>query len=232
MRKSKKLRNIVLGACIVPLVVIMSVCLFTAYRSISELTSSSGGIVDSIEEYDYHLRADPTELQITLFEELAAALYAEEVDEEEIAALIVENFVADFYTWTNKNNQYDIGGMYYVYTDQRVNIYDQARDTFYLGIDSAIQEYGSEGLIEIAEVEATATALSSGYDVETEDDDGETETIHYESVYYVICTFSYTDCEMDTSSLITSQDFIVIINDETGRYEIVEALGESTDEIE
>ena len=227
MRRNKKLRNIVLGVCIVPLVVIMAVCLFTAYKSLSELTTAAGEVLDSIDEYDYHLRADATDLQVTLFEELAEALYAEEVDEEQIAALIVENFVADFYTWTNKYNEYDVGGMYYVYTDQRVNIYDQARDTFYADIDNAIQEYGSEGLIEIAEVEATATRLSAGYDIESDD-----ETIHYDDAYYVQCTFSYTDSEMDTSDLATSQDFIVIKDSETGRYEIVEALGESSDETE
>ncbi len=226
MKKSKKLRYIVLGVCITPLVVIMSICLFTAYKSLSG-ASTTTGIVDSIDEYDYHLRADPTELQVTLFEELAAALYADEVDDEEVAALIVENFVADFYTWTNKINLYDIGGMYYVYTEQRVNIYDQARDTFYVNLDNAIQEYGSENLIEIATVEATATVLTSGYDVETDD-----ETIHYDDAYYVQCTFTYTDSEMDTSNLATSQDFIVIKDSETGRYEIVEALGESTDETE
>ena len=200
----------------------MSICLFIAYKSLSGL-SSTEEIADSIDEYDYHLRANPTELQVTLFEQLAEALYAEEVDEEEIAALIVENFVADFYTWTNKINQYDIGGMYYVYADQNVNIYDQARDTFYLNMDNAIQEYGSEGLIEVAEVSATATRLDSGYDIMTDED-----TIHYDDAFYVECTFSYTDSAMDTSDLDTSLNFIVIINDETGRYEIVEASVESS----
>ena len=226
MRKSKKRRNIVLAVCIVPLVVIMSICLFNAYKSITDL-AITGEVSDSIDEYDYHLRANPTELQVTLFEELAEALYADEVDGEAIAALIVENFVADFYTWTNKINEYDVGGMYYVYADQRVNIYDKAREEFYLNIDNAIQEYGSEGLIEIAQVEATATLLTTGYDIETDE-----ETIHYDNAYYVTCTFSYTSSAMDTSNLVTSQNFIVIINDETGRYEIVEALEETTDDTE
>ena len=143
-----------------------------------------------------------------------------EEDEELIAESIVKNFVADFYTWTNKEGQYDIGGMDYVYTPQKTNIYDEARNGFYKTFEQSVEAYGQDETLEIDEVSASAVALSGGYDLE---EDG--VSVHFSDAFTVDCDFSYADTDMDKSALETRQTFIVIKDQETGRYEIVEALG-------
>ncbi len=227
--KSKKNRYRILAVILIPLVIICIVLLLMAFLSLRNLTDQTSGEISlSIAEYDYHLRAQPTALQEELFDELTAALNAEEVDQELCAELVVENFVADFYTWTNKHGQYDVGGMYYVYSDQKVNIYNEARDGFYKGINNAINEYGKDEVLEVASVEASAARLSGGY--ELVDADG--ASLHYSDAFNVDCTFTYKDNAMDTSGLSTRQSYIVIRDAETGRYEIVEAIGETYEEAE
>ena len=224
MMKSKKNRYRILAIILIPLVIICIVLLLMAFLSLRNITDQTTSEISlSIAEYDYHLRAEPTALQEELFDELTVALNAEEVDDELCAELVVENFVADFYTWTNKHGQYDIGGMYYVYSAQKTNIYNEARDGFYKNINNAINEYGQDEVLEVETVEANATKLSSGYDLV--DSDG--ASLHYSDAYNVDCSFTYKNNDMDTSGLSARQSYIVIRDAETGRYEIVEAMGET-----
>ena len=220
--KNKKTRYRILGIIIIPLVIICILLAVLAVTSLKSAVNITGPaeMESSIDDLGYHLRSDATDLQKTLFDELTEALNAEEEDEELIAESIVKNFVADFYTWTNKEGQYDIGGMDYVYTPQKTNIYDEARNDFYKTFEQSVEAYGQDETLEIDEVSASAVALSGGYDLE---EDG--VSVHFSDAFTVDCDFSYADTDMDKSALETRQTFIVIKDQETGRYESVEALG-------
>ncbi len=216
--KNKKIRYRVLGVIIIPLVIITIALGFVAFSSVNKMTNMNkdSEMKMSIESMDYHLRSNPTALQEELFKELIEACDSEERDDLHIAELVVENFVADFYTWTNKYGQFDVGGLYYVYSPLKNNIYDYARDTFYRYINHYINEYGQDEVLEVKEVNASGEFMDEGYDIEGE---------HLDEVYWIEADLTYADKAMPTDGLDTHLYFTVIKN-EDGRFEIVQSYGE------
>lgn len=216
--KKKRYRNLIL--VILPFVLLIGVFTFVAYTSAKSLISggASGGVVNSIDTMDYHLRNGATDLQKDYFKELAdlCGADAESQDKTAIAQAVVKNFIADFYTWTNKAGTYDVGGLYYVHSPSKGNIYANARNTFYKYLTNYINEYGSEKLLEVASVEIEGSKTSDKY---------EWNGIKYDS-YYFHATWTYVDHDgFDENDYYTSGNFLVIEN-ESGRFEIVQAYGD------
>ena len=174
----------------------------------------------SIPSKKYVLRDNATEYQIALFEELKE-LYEQNGDEVQLAESICKNYVADFYTWSNKYGQYDVGGLYYVFTPQRELIYIQARDGIYKYINDYANEYGFADLLQVTNVEASGKKDSTKYLLSIINEDGSTTESEYTS-YSVKCTWTYAETsKFNTSKYDTSMNFTVI--DNNGRFEIVEA---------
>ena len=224
-------RNLIL--VILPFVIVAGVCGFMTFKSIKSMSDNASGTSteaykDSIDSMDYHLRSNATKLQTELFNDLSKAVEGE--DKEEIAKLVAENYVADFYTWTNKDGTYDIGGMYYVYSPQKTNIYAQARNTYYRYLTYYINTYGSDKLLEVESVDAQIGSESRTYEIE-----GKTYT-----AYFVTCTWTYKNedtfkdldlkgypdsVEEEYRKFVTKEYFLIIEN-EDGRFEIVQAYGD------
>ena len=218
--KNPKTRYRNLGLIILPFVLLFCLFGFLAWRSAGNLLGGSTSMANSIDTMDYHLRANATEYQRSLFQELSDLCLtdAENKDKEAIAASVVENFIADFYTWTNKAGSYDVGGLYYVYSPSKANIYTQARDTFYHYLTNYIKDYGAENLLEVAQdsIEIKGSKVDEKYIYNGKEYDA----------YYYSATWSYVDHDgFDESDYETSENFLVIEN-EDGRFEIVQAYGD------
>jgi len=208
-------RNLIL--LLIPFILGVGFFSYLTYASLSGLVSQNpeDQYKYSIDEYDYHLRLNATDLQISLFKDLQDVLSEETVDDAEASKLVCENFVADFYTWTNKSGPYDVGGLYYVYSPDKTSIYYDARNNFYKYLSYYADKYGSENLLEVESITATVSVINEGY---TFRDDGGTCTI----AYYVSCEWQYkVSNEFNTSQFSNKERFTVIKNAE-GRYEIVE----------
>lgn len=159
----------------------------------------------------YTLRGKPTELQKTLFKELTSQLEKENRDELEIVASVVKNFVADYYTWSNKQGAYDVGGREFILSLENLNFYSTSRQYIY----SEITRYLSAGLsmedlIEVVEVSGTASYA------------GPYEYYDQEFVaFYMVANWTYKENDkIDLTVFPTTAEFTVIVNQE-GRYEIV-----------
>ena len=127
----------------------------------------------------------------------------------------MKNYVADFYTWSNKKGTYDIGGMQYVYQPEIVNIYNFAKDSFYRDLSYYIQTVGAESLLEVENVEITFSDFNAKIEY-----NGET----YQS-FYVTANWTYVQKEgFDTSSYQTSGEFSLV--DRNGVIEIYRYYGE------
>ena len=98
-------------------------------------------VVDTIKNYDYHLKEEDSKLTSTLFNELDKVLSDEEINEEEYAKLISQLFVIDFYTLNNKLSNTDIGGIQYIHPDIKDNFIIKAENTVYKYVKSNI--YGN-----------------------------------------------------------------------------------------
>lgn len=212
--KKNRYRNLLL--VLLPFILLIGFFGFTAFKSAKNLGGANGGTTfsNSIDSMDYHLRANATDYQKDLFKELNEAVKAQ--DKEKIAEAVVKNYVADFYTWTNKGGSYDVGGMYYVYSPSKSNIVAEVRDKFYKYVSSYIEEYGSENLLEVENINITGGKSNTNYEF-----NGKV----YDS-YFFTCEWTYKDNDkFDTSKFVTKQYFNVIEN-EDGRFEIVQAYGD------
>ena len=139
--RDRSKRYIIMAVIMIPVIAIMVFLGFRVYkdaRGILSLVKGDGTEVivnddHKISSMNYVLREGETELQMDLFTQLKNAVEgkAEGITDEEIARLVAMNHIADFYTWSNKLGQYDVGGLYYVNSIARENVFIQARDTIY-----------------------------------------------------------------------------------------------------
>lgn len=164
---------------------IIAIVIFStiAVREIKNITSLAGDETKKetkpenvVESMGYVLRDNATDLQKEYFKQLKDAIEGESesevpVEESDIVSLIAKNYVADFYTWTNKAGAYDIGGFTYIYDGEfensdhyKDNVYLQARDGFYKYMSTYATQYGKENLLEVTDVEVlSCTKMSSPY---------------------------------------------------------------------
>lgn len=241
--KDDKKRKLYTFLFTLPFVVLIGVFGFLTYREAKNLIDLATGneeVIDlySIPSMGYKLRENATEKQAEYFAELKNAIEIESSSVEETIGLIGKNYVADFYTWTNKQGQYDVGGMMYVCSEKnelgefRVNAYTKARDGYYKLINKYISEYGSENLLEVDNVEIVSCKKTDyqyylhQYTGARLLDDGETVEAVYENVPYdcydVKLTWTYKpESKLQASNFANSINLLVIDND--GKYEIAEA---------
>ena len=248
--EDKKKRYLNMLLFMLPFIIAIGIFGFVAYKEAKSLINLAKDDVETkdthkIESMNYILRDNATELQEEYFTELKNAIEnpTEEITDEVIAGLVGKNYVADFYTWTNKQGQYDVGGMYYVCSEKnetvkyKENIYQKARDGFYKYINEYIEEYGSENLLEVASVEVTsAKKLDDKYTlyefIESIKTGDEAWEVIYDYVdhdaYAVSLRWTYNEnTKLNLSDYAKSINLIVIEND--GRYEIVEASEKTID---
>ena len=67
--------------------------------------------LDTIKGYDYTLNSNDTEYYKELFNKLKEVLEEKDVNDEEYAKLVSQMFICDLYSFDNKVNKYDVGGV-------------------------------------------------------------------------------------------------------------------------
>ena len=249
----RKKRYFVMLAMMLPFIIAIVVFGSIAYREAKNLMDlANGGKVETkaenlVESMNYILRDNPTDLQKEYFRQLKKAVEEglveteegdQEATEEQVVELVAKNYVVDFYTWTNKRGQYDIGGFNFIYDGEfengdhyKENLFLKARDGFYKYISYYGTQYGKENLIEVENVEVTkCQKLSSPYVIsehESYKQDSEGEWYDYRvdhpyDAYSVTCNWTYKEnASMPMSQFAKSINMIII--NRSGRYEIVEA---------
>jgi len=147
-------------------------------RRIEELPPSDG----------YTLRRNPTEYQLELFEELVNShdrFYETETDTDlrAYAAAIARNFVADFFTLSNKNSRTDVGGLQFFSEEVVSNFRNSAIDEFYLYLNQYLTIFGNESLPTVASTTILAIDFENRI-LETEDEDEDEYSEEYTPFSY------------------------------------------------
>lgn len=199
--RNRKINQVLLAIC---LVLTVTTCGFMIYNvvnvSFKEDTTSEVLETDSnslSNEY-YTIGNNPTDLQREYFQELTDALEAG--DNQATAEAVVKSFIADYFTWTNKDGNYDVGGSQYVYSSMALSFIEQSRYQFYADLDIYISEYGRDNLLEVDSVTIT---VSSEYYA------NEGARMPYNG-YYIEATWTYKDCSLDTSLFQQTGFFYVL----------------------
>lgn len=161
----------------------------------------------------YSLKGNPTEYQKTLFKELTAELKKDNPDDRQIAALVVENFISDFYTWSNKLGTYDVGGKEFIYFKEFTNFDQTSRRNFMLTMSNYLSKgLEPKDLNEVDSITITFSDHSNGYDYYGTKLDS----------YYVTATWTYkANDKIDVSVFPQFAEFTVV-KSENGRYEIAQ----------
>ncbi len=250
MFSDKKTRYWMMLALMLPFIIaifIFSRIALTEVKNVLALAKGSSAVEakpeNIIEEMNYILRDNPTDLQKEYFKELKDAIEGEErADDATIAGLVAKNYVTDFYTWTNKRGQYDIGGFYYIYNGEfvngdhfRENAFLKARNGFYKYISTYGTQYGKENLIEVENVEiVSCSKMNSPYEISEhienrQDENGEWydyREVHKFDAYNVSLRWTYKENSKLSLNQFANSINLAVIN-RNGRFEIVEA-SEST----
>jgi len=194
-------------------------------------TLQSSGVSSEYSNKYYSIGNNPTDIDKTYFKELNKAVEAD--DKALISEDIVKCFVSEYYTWTNKDGTYDIGGMQYIYTDRQSDFEKYTRDEVFANMDLYLDQYGRDHLMQVKEVttekavnagqvtvkNASATAATADpYATADPNASAATDEATY-NAYTVQASWTYEqDTDMDLSQAQTSAVFTVIDHD--GRMEI------------
>lgn len=214
-----RLRNLLL--LILPFCLLVAFFGFMAFRSLSGVIGNTIGNNSSskyvIESMGYTLRSDATDLQKECFKELSKAV-EDGSDKGEIARLVAKNYIADFYTWTNKNGSYDVGGLCYIANSQKANVFNRARNTFYKYVSYYINELGKENLLEVADISVEGGNVAETYTLDNKS---------YDS-YFITVRWDYKNLDKlsaYTNNWVTKL-YVNVIENEDGRFEIMEVYGD------
>ena len=228
--EDKSKRGLYVILFILPFVIIIGIFGFVAFKeakNLIDLVQGSNEVSDTykVESKGYILRDNATEYQQELFAELKNAIEVNGADEQTIASLVCKNYVADFYTWTNKQGQYDIGGMGYIYdgefedgTHFKENVYAKARDGFYKQLNNYMKEYGASDLLEVQDVQITncskTNIILNEHVANKQDENGEWYDYredHSYDAFNITCTWAYKETKkFDTSKYATKMNFVVL----------------------
>lgn len=181
------------------------------YFHLNDLMSSEGGQVVYSNEY-YSLRGKPTELQKQLFKDLTAQLDLQMEYDMDVIELVVKNFVADYYTWSNKMGPFDVGGGEFIFSKENLNFKQTSRRNFYSGIESFL----SQGL--------TMSDLIEVDTITTNDASFSTNFVHYGDEYlsfYVEASWTYKINDKLDTNLFPKWAAFTIVQTDAGRFEIV-----------
>lgn len=121
------------------ILIILSVfaCIIFLIYSFSKKDDKNLKIEDTILNYNYVLYEKDVELYKTEFMKLKQILGTEKINFEEYAKSISKLFIIDFYTFSNKYSNQDIGGIQYVESSFKDNLILNASNTIYKYIMSS-----------------------------------------------------------------------------------------------
>lgn len=158
----------------------------------------------------YPLRNNATEYQKEVHKELITAIKEDNPQGTKISGLLAQNFVADYFTWTNKLRFNDIGGIQFIKPEYRSWVYDKSLDTFYHDLKIHLDDNDVEETLEVnnVKVHPTKTVITM--------DDKEV------SAYLVKTNWTYRSTPLVNEQNYQQEAYITVVEGSDGYFSIVE----------
>lgn len=218
-KKHRKINNLMVLLLLVVSLVTVAAFAFNIYKVLAGSKSTSSGETlatdtgKSMKNDQYTIGNNPTEIEQTYFQELTDAVNSQ--DKAKIATAVVKCFIADYFTWTNKDGNYEVGGLQYVYGQKTGALETYSRWNFYEDLDLYISQYGRENLLQVKNVDAGEANYTDDFTVKTTDPQATM------TCYYVEATWTYEpSSKIDVDSFMHSGAFYIV--DDNGRMEIAQ----------
>lgn len=204
--KNRKNKNLIVGISIVLATCVICVGGYFFMKNKQPVEPKDPGVVESV---GYLESKNETDLMKQIYTELMAAVEAK--DEEAIQKNVARYFAADFFTWDNKEDRENVGGLYYVLPDFRIDFGKYATNYYYVNFDEHALDYGKDGLPEVTAVTVSEVADSEFVYLKTGNEDS----------YDVYVTLTYEDKPngMPTEDLMN--EFVVTLLKDEGYYYVV-----------
>lgn len=190
----------------------VAVILFSAYNIIflSLQEGSKKTLFTKLENKYYVVGKDPSEYQKDVFAELTSELENSIVDYKKVSELVAESFVIDFFTWSNKESTYDVGGLQYVL--DKNTFYKEAKWNYYQKLDVYKNNYSNDQLPTVVSVNKKSEKIQ---DYNLEDKTYKAYKVDLNWKYSEDTSFKFKD--------LVSQCEVTLIED-NGKIVIVEVL--------
>lgn len=202
-------------------IVILSlfVVVFGGYYAYGAAQDMNKGLKPQIDKRaQYPLRKNATELQKEIHKDLLTAIKEQPLDKELVASLISKSFIADYFTWTNKLQFNDVGGLFYIQEDHRKSVYDKSLDTFYHDLQLHLKEKTVEETLEVSRINTKVEEIT----IEMDEKDIQ--------AYLVETSWVYQESEILDLEEYQTKTFIKVIEDELGHFSVVEVNGNDEEE--
>ncbi len=221
-QKHRKINNILMvvllavtGITIIALIVnTVRVVKASSVDNAGSETSMSSDTGNSMKNDMYRIGNNPTDVEKEYFQKLTDAIKGG--NSTEIAEAVVYNFVSDYFTWTNKDGNYEVGGLQYIYAEKYAKFEEWNRWYNYSNLDLYISQFGRENLPQVKEVTTEVATF------QTKDDFTvlSVDPAQTYPCYQVQVAWTYEPTSVDTSDFPNRMRFQVVDHD--GRFEIVE----------
>lgn len=223
-RKRIKINNALITLLILSTMVTLAIFVVNIIH-VNSMDTGEGSTIEKeetsneFENAQYKIGNNPTVVNKDYFKELNTALETQE--STEIAQSVTKCFISEYYTWTNKDGNYDIGGMQYIFTPKKDDFATYSLWNFYEDMDLYITQYGNENLIQVKEVTVNSATAVEDYTVQIPGDESEVADGSAEATTEVLpcvdvnASWTY---ENDTAGFQTQAVFHVVNNN--GRWEI------------
>ncbi|CAM4263126.1 hypothetical protein H9L01_03865 [Erysipelothrix inopinata] len=165
----------------------------------------------------YTLRNNATEYQKELYAQLTEELSKPIKDDEKISELVAKSFVADYFTWSNKLRNNDVGGIQYIMKDYQKSVYDYATDTMYNDAYYYIQKGKVSETLEVTKINSTTS--KDTFELISKDKKEPNEKIEG---YRVTLDWEYKPSTVVETSKYQNKASIMVVKDTDGMFSIME----------
>lgn len=223
-RRNRKINNsLVISLCVLSIFIIVFfvfniVTVAMKKEASGKNNSLSAETNKTLRNDQYEIGNNPTAIQKEYFQALTDAVKSS--DNKKIAEEVVYNFVADYFTWTNKDGNYEIGGLQYIYSSSIGSFEEWSRYNFYSDLDLYISQKGRSHLIEVKEITTDKDVVEAPDFSTYYWEDSETKKELSFECYEVNVSWTYASNGADVDDFPTGARFFVINNN--GRWEIAE----------
>lgn len=211
------LMMVLLGACAVTIIaLIINTVRVVRASSVANQGTEEGMTANtgqSMKNDVYIIGNNPTDVEKEYFQKLTDALKGGVP--EEIAEAVVYNFVSDYFTWTNKDGNYEVGGLQYIYAEKYSKFEEWNRWYPNSDMDLYISQLGRANLIQVKEITTEVPTFRTDDFTILSVDPAQTYPC-----YQVQVAWTYESTSQNTSDFPNRMRFQVVDHD--GRYEIVE----------
>ncbi len=215
-RKNARINNTLLLILIGVMVLTIPVFVVNMIR-VRNVETGKGETIEETEKIDnefsnahYSIGYNATDISKEYFRQLDEAVSAG-TDQSAIAQALVKCFVTEYYTWTNKDGNYDIGGMQYIFSDRRSDFEKYTRYGFYADLDLYLTQYDRSQLIQVKDVTVDSCEQTESFTPQGSE-------VSY-NCWKVNASWTYEEgTSMNTYDIQSSAEFLVVDHD--GRLEI------------